>query len=392
MAAAVETYQNTEGVVNYKDNEEGETFTGKYEEFEVFENTRCDVLILGESRTGKSTWKNVLRNPNHITQLEVWRGTKNPETTNTLFKIGGRFISVNIIDTPGFGEASAAARTDDDLRNLITKFVKEDITRLNLVLIAINGSGGMTASQVKNITNCIKFLGKQISPKTCFLVTHFENRTAADEQKWVADFTNNPNMRFLMRACGGGFLFTGALNKNQFDVVGLRDAFLYQQRKRNAKLFAKMLNGDAVSLRSREMEDARSAFAVSESITTSCSGLRSMNPEIISILKHAYDTRLKISKILAIPKFYQDPENKSLIDRAEAIVQEMGFIGTPEHDVKSLTLDEGVEKTMAECAEISKHIQEKFNDALDRMNKYSEADTKGSVILNELEWLVPNFD
>jgi hypothetical protein len=151
---------------------------------------------------------------------------------------------------------------------------------IDLILIAINGSSGINASQVANITAVLKFLGRQVSSRTCMLITHFENRNADEEAKWVDEFKSNPNMSFLTKACEGGFLFTGALDKNQFDNISLRDSYITQQRRRNITFFNKLMNGESVSLLSQPMMNAKCMLAMQESVLTSCMNLKNLIPEV----------------------------------------------------------------------------------------------------------------
>lgn len=341
-----------------------------------------NILLIGESRTGKSTFLKILENINFTTKLEIYRGTVIPHTKTILFKIDGRYIFLNIIDTPGFGEISAdGSRSDHNLRGLIADFVKRDITKVSAILLAVNGSGGLTAGQVKNMTKCIKFLGKHTSRKTSFLVTHFENRTEDDEQKWIHEFTTNPTMRFLNKACGNGILFTGAINETEHKRVATRDSYILQQKRRLLKIFDKLLGGEPVSLMSNHMKIARSMFANQESVLTSCMNLRALIPEVQKTWDHAFKTRVSLSKILAESKTMEE-DTKT---RTEEVIRKMEVLGT-EEDLKQLSMDENVTKLMNEYERIGEQIREKYIKAMDMNNEYTKLDNLGSLIHDELDW------
>lgn len=349
----------------------------------VFDVKQYNVLILGESRAGKTTFRKVLRNINYVTKMEVWRGTIAPVSKITLFSIDREFISINMLDTPGFAEASKGInRSDDGIRNMITEYVKRDITRIDLILIAINGSSGLNASQIANITSVLKFLGPQVAARTCLLITHFENRSADDEKKWADEFTANPNMRFLTMACEGGFLFTGALNKNQFDNTTQRDSYITQQRRRNIEFFNKLMNGKCVSLLSPQMKDAKCMLAMQESVLTSCMNLRNLIPEVETTWQHAMNARIKISNAIT-DKLIKDPE---LLKRAESLVQELADLGAEGKDIKTMKLDENVVAMMSEYEKIGNSIREKYNRVITMSTEFSEKDQIATLLLNELEW------
>lgn len=343
-----------------------------------------NILLLGEARSGKSTYIKILKNLNYKTKMEVWRGTEVPEESNFLVNINGKYIATRILDTPGFGEASKTnSRADNFLKNMIAQFVKKNITGLSLVLIAINGSGGLTQAQVNNITNCLKFLGKQVSPKTYLLVTHFENRSQEDEIKWVREFTDNKRMRFLLKACEGGFLFTGALSEEQFKNVKIRDEFISRQRRRNVEMLNKLITGGEVSLLSKKMKQARSLFAVQESVTTSCMNIKVLIPEVHETWKHAFSNRIKISELLASGRLDDDKELQKI---AEDAVNALSVIGDEGHDISNMALDDGVVKLMADYERMGNEIQERYMLVLDLLNKYSELDQIGNLAWDELDW------
>lgn len=352
-------------------------------DIKVFDVSQHNILLLGESRTGKSTYRNVLHNINHVTKLEVWRGTIVPNSSTTLFNVDGKFVSLNILDTPGFGEASVSnVRTDSNLQNIIVDFVKKDITSLSLILITVNGSGGLTSSQIKKITDCLRFLGRQVAKKTCLLVTHFENRTEEDEKKWISEFKSNKRMRFLTRACQGGFLFTGALDDNQFKNVECRDKYIHHQRRRNKNMFEKLLSGPPVRLMSEQMKAAKSMFAIEESIMTSCMNLQAMVPEVEQTWNHVLNMRVKINKHVSDGKI----KDTELLEQAKKVVSKLACIGTKTDDIKTMKLDENVVKLMTDYEKIGTEIKEKYKKTLELLNKYSEMDQEGSLILNEMEW------
>jgi hypothetical protein len=352
---------------------------------DVFDVKTYNILILGESRAGKTTFRKVLRNMNYVTKMEVWRGTLAPVSKSSLFSINKEFISINMLDTPGFAEASTGInRTDDAIRNMITEYVKRDITRIDLILIAINGSSGVTASNIANITSVLKFLGRQVSSRTCLLITHFESKNIEDEKKWEEDFKSNPNMRFLTLACQGGFLFTGALDKNQFNNVPLRDSYIIQQRRRNILFFHKLMYGESVSLLSPQMKDAKCMLAMQESVLTSCMNLRNLIPELENTWHHAINTRLKISNAINAGLI----KDQDLLQRAEKIANELGDLGAEGKDIKTMKLDENVVTMLTEYEKIGESIREKYNRVVAMNNEFNEKDQKATLLWNELEWRI----
>jgi len=261
---------------------------------EVLPVEQHNVIIIGESRSGKSTFKKLLQNPQHCTSMEVFRGTERPSCETILFKLNNnRHLTVNIVDTPGFGEATAGSqqRTDASISSMISEFAKQEVAKVSLVLLAIKGAGGLNAANVEGMRKVVILLGKETATKACFLVTHFEGRTEEDEKVFMSAFVENESCKWMASVCRGGFLFTGALNDTQYKDVKVRDAFAIQQRKRVMKFFD--LLGTPVSLMADHVKKARGMFAIQESVTTSCTSLRMLVTELKSTYQKAIEKRQK---------------------------------------------------------------------------------------------------
>ena len=358
------------------------TETGEDEVIEMLEVEQFTCLLIGESRTGKSTFMRLLRNMNYKTNLEVWRGTVDPVAETMLAKVNGKYMSIEILDTPGFGEvATTAARCDNKLRSMITEFVKRDVCKLSMVCIAIKGDGGLTAAQISHITSSIQFLGEEAAARACFLVTHFENRTEEDEKAFIEAFTSNPNMEFLNMAVQGGFLFTGAINETQHKNVAVRDAFLLQQRRRTREFFDLLTQGSPIELRSPEMAQARSMFAVQESVLTSCTSLQQLVPEVKSTWARAMDTRIKLSAILAEGKLDDDKAA-----RAKTMIDKLEKLGASD---AAPVVNDRVPQMLAEYERIGTEVRQSYEAALTLNNEYIALDTEASQTLRIVSWKAP---
>jgi GTPase SAR1 family protein len=66
-----------------------------------------NVLLLGQSRMGKTTLLRSLTDASFVTKPSVWRGTSAPETHVKLFELeDGTFLNCNFIDTPGESQSA----------------------------------------------------------------------------------------------------------------------------------------------------------------------------------------------------------------------------------------------------------------------------------------------
>jgi len=222
-----------------------QSYDGKMS-IDVIDVEQYNVLILGELGAGKTTLQKILRNINYEINKKVRHSTQIPVSRNRLFSRNEQYFSVNIVDTPGFPKTKDIDTILTMIRNIITSYVSKSITKIDLLLLVVNGSIDITTDQIANITSVLKFFGRPVAPISCLMVTHFELQDIEDEKKWIFNFTSNPNMRFLSMACQGGFLFTGALDKDQFNDLSLCSFYTIQQCRRNSEFFNKLINRERI--------------------------------------------------------------------------------------------------------------------------------------------------
>jgi hypothetical protein len=138
-----------------------------------------------------------------------------------------------------------------------------------------------------------------------------------------------------------------------------------------------------VSLLSPEMKEARSIFAVQESVTTSCMNIRALIPEVHDTWQHALGTRLKISNLLSSGKLN---DNVPLRKLAEETVEKLSVIGEEGHDISKMSLEEGVLEMMTNYEKIGNEIQQRHIKILELLNRYVDLDQIGSLAWDELDW------
>lgn len=335
-----------------------------------------NVILLGESRSGKTTFKRTLADPNHQTEMQVLRGTINPTVEQHLFNIDGEFIGVNIVDTPGFGElAEDECRTDIAIENMIAECAKKDIAHISMILITVDGQAGLTQNKVKMMKQVMRFLGQDLASHVYLLVTHFEGRTQEHETEWMNIFRNTEGIGFLRGAIRGGFIFTGALDSTLFKNVQLRDRYLLEQRRRTREFFEKLRNSSPKLLRSEAILRTQGMLHFSEAMATKCRSLRLLIPDLETLRIDAINERICVSSML----------EKSPDERAAKICQEYGWLGNEKEETVLPTQASATYK-MDEYTELGKDILTLYGEVLELHNKYTEAKNSLTRLKDELEW------
>ena len=75
--------------------------TGDGDEVQYYEIKRADVLIVGQTGTGKTTFLETLKNPKFRDDCHVVSQTRHASLHHVGFEVGDENYALSIIDTPG---------------------------------------------------------------------------------------------------------------------------------------------------------------------------------------------------------------------------------------------------------------------------------------------------
>jgi len=123
-------------------------------------SSHATVLIVGPSGTGKTTFLRTLENVHYKSDGKVSSQTLAAYSNDRLFNIAGEYCFLQFIDTPGFGDTEG--RSNLELENLILKFVKSDVTKLNMVMVTVPFGRRIDEGQARNVLECLNFLGPEL--------------------------------------------------------------------------------------------------------------------------------------------------------------------------------------------------------------------------------------
>jgi small GTP-binding protein len=336
-------------------------------QYDVTDCKPYNILMIGDSRSGKSTFINLLKNINHVSKKVLFSETSVCKTHNVWIKYKNNNMSINIIDTPGVNEVGDTSRTNETINHMITSFVKQDVTKIHLVLITINI---LDSDKVKSITEIIKLLGAKLSKNMVLLVTHSEGRDSEEEQKWIEQFNKTKAFSFIKTACKAGFLFTGAIDEVVYKDVKMRDKFIILQKNRIAKFLNLLLSVEPEVLGNEVHKKAESKFQVRESVVNNHSSLKQLIPEVKSLCEQIVIARGKLNNLL-IPIDHQN--------EVDSIIDEASQIGT--NDIILPKIDENMKRMMEEQETLSVVVENELKKAREFNDQFTN-------ILNELNRLI----
>lgn len=353
---------------------------GKIEEYQVCPTILRNILMIGDSRAGKTTFIRNIIDINHSVDNEIYRGTISPESISLTINANNRLITLNFIDTPGLNEfANDDSRNNNTIFESITSFVKKDVTKIHLVLITINASNGINNNHLIGFKDIIMTLGKDFKPNLCLLLTNYENYGDPQEAKFMQEFSTSPHLKIFNISCGAGVLFSGAMTKEQYSTVSVRDQMIIKQRKRILKFINKVSNAEPTIMTAEKISEITSRLKLHESIITDYRSAVKMGKEIKVMRSEALEKRLSLSSRIKLIK------DAKLKERCERIVEFSSKIGSPQDykddlsDIAQVRLVDYIK----ESTEVSEKIRvmREYHDELSKLR----SDLEHAMIEAEFE-------
>jgi len=189
-------------------------------EFKLIETDTRNVLLVGRTRSGKSTTMEVLKDPCYIPKSD----TIFSETVDARFKsfsiqneTNQRTcdVTLNLIDTPGLFEVkdieSGGERTNEVIAQTIAKCLDNEITNIHVIMLFVTFEAGINPNDIKAMEIFLDMFGGG-GVKICLCITHADNhdvkwqRTRKEElHKFEATkrLIETENMEILFMGCVG---------------------------------------------------------------------------------------------------------------------------------------------------------------------------------------------
>ena len=148
------------------------------------------IILIGRTRSGKSTIANVLRDPLYIPPtISVYSKTKTMEIVN----IG----SFEVVDLPGFFDRTSGANrgeqlSNDDINKLLDTYLQR-ATEVNLFGLVFSLTGGINAEDIESMLLVMKKYRK-FSRNFALVITHCEHMNREEREKLVHDFFSNADV------------------------------------------------------------------------------------------------------------------------------------------------------------------------------------------------------
>ncbi|UJR07388.1 hypothetical protein I4U23_011674 [Adineta vaga] len=193
-----------------------------YKENGKYQVTRVDqrnVMLIGHTRTGKSTIKSLLVDPTVVADdLILKSGTKDPLFES--FYVHDNRIVLNIIDTPGLfehGTTEIDVRDNQTILHTISICVNREITKFHVIGFCVTITNGINQEDIASLKLLIDFLGKEISRNSCIIVTRCESKDQSQRERMRAELLEDSYFREIAPFFQLGIFFSGSLNRDDFN-------------------------------------------------------------------------------------------------------------------------------------------------------------------------------
>jgi GTPase Era involved in 16S rRNA processing len=193
-----------------------------YYAYGVYHVTRTEqrnIMLIGRTRTGKSTIKSLLVDPTVVpSDLTLKSDTREPIFES--FHVKDNQVVLNVIDTPGLFEHSNTEidiRDNDAILRTIELCANREITKFHVVCFCVAITAGINREDIESLNLLSSFLGKEISRNSCLIVTRCESKTEEQRDKMRSELKDDIHFKEIADFFQLGIFFSGSLNPDDYN-------------------------------------------------------------------------------------------------------------------------------------------------------------------------------
>ncbi|CAF2979971.1 unnamed protein product [Rotaria socialis] len=178
-----------------------------------------NVLLIGRTRTGKSTIKKVLVDPTTVAD-EMKLAAQTRTATIESYIIDDNATVLNIIDTPGLFERGSSEINWQDNKAILKTIetcIAREITKFHLVCFCASFESGVHEEDVKAMKLLIDFLGPDLTNNACLIVTRCESKNEKQRADLKHEIENDTMFKPLAGYFKKGILFSGTLDHDSWN-------------------------------------------------------------------------------------------------------------------------------------------------------------------------------
>jgi GTP-binding protein EngB required for normal cell division len=191
------------------------SLASRNEVFEKLRRNQKNILIIGRSRTGKSTFKNVLADPTRVPDtLKPYSQTEFPIFEQ--YSVSGTDMILNFVDTPGLFQQTTSLPDNTTIMQLIDGYIRSKVTQLHFVCFCISIETKIDTNDLHTIQKLFDFLGPEIRKNACLIITKCESKADQQLETLSKEAQTNLDFKVLSSQMKQGIFFTGSINREDW--------------------------------------------------------------------------------------------------------------------------------------------------------------------------------
>lgn len=189
---------------------------GSQNTYPFVDSTFRNMVIVGRIRTGKSTIPNTIKDPFRIPEMPDLYAATRGITFNRMMTVHEDIpYYFTIIDSPGLFDIviNRGERLENEtIQRYLDECITKDIPHIHAFAFVFSSGGGINYEDIKSMI----FIKKQyprLQPYFMLIITHCEEKSAAEREAYVAAFFQHPDVvkHDLRNFFGLGVHFMGCL-------------------------------------------------------------------------------------------------------------------------------------------------------------------------------------
>jgi GTP-binding protein EngB required for normal cell division len=188
--------------------------------FKMRRTEHKNILIIGRTRTGKSTIKSLLVDPTNVPdEMRLASDTREPQFQAFHLEEGN--IVLNIIDTPGLfqiGFKKEDIRDNDVILRTIGMCVNMEITKFHVICFCISLVDDFNSTDIQALNLLIDYFGIAASPNSCLILTHCECKNEEQRQMLKRKLMEDVYFKSILPFFKLGVYFSGSINRGDYNM------------------------------------------------------------------------------------------------------------------------------------------------------------------------------